>query len=255
MGRVLTTAGRGARRTLRPCGADELLEAGDGGCCSWLCSRQPSSAPVCKAAPSSILPPSSETASWPGPGATLSHRRKARALSLQVWRFVTAAAGNSNRGLAGCGAEPCAHLQGEGRPPPELPGTRAPPPRLGALLPAAGPRPPKHLPQLGPGPDPSGTRRAQTRACGLVKAYFCVPETTSRAIVPAPLRPPGRCQGLRTASTAGKGSELVWSPPPSVAWGLWPRRRSPTPPPAPRCRGRGGLSVPGGPGPLCSSGG
>ena len=62
---------------------------------------------------------------------------------------------------------------------------------------------------------------------GLVKANFCVPETTSRAIVPAPRAVPG----ARYAITARKGSALVW--PADCGHGDWAMQ-----PPTPSLRGR-----------------
>ena len=62
---------------------------------------------------------------------------------------------------------------------------------------------------------------AQTLGCGLVKAGLCPPETTSRAIVPAPSRSPGWCQGRRAEGASrmrvqGDGPRVACSP-----WPLW----------------------------------
>lgn len=199
----------GPRCTLRSRFMDEKLEAGDCGC--WPPALPH---PVCETGPGRPCGPASchhPQRLVPGVGMGPHEPQKEGSREPPGLAFCYSGWRRLIRGLAGIGAELCAHLGGRGQPPAVLLRAQAPSQEawaggrggaalLGgwALVPAArwGAMGQSSIfPSWALGLLPLAPGGHRPGLVGLVKAYFCVPETTSRAIVPAPSRPPGRCQG------------------------------------------------------------
>lgn len=120
---------------------------------------------------------------------------------------------------AGVHHQPCCF---ELRPPPRK--SRASEGGLWSLLPTVGPVGQSSIfPSWALGLFPLAPGGHRPGLVGLVKAYFCVPETTSRAIVPAPHGPQGGARGA-VRNNCREGVRA------GGACGLWPRRLGHAPP-------------------------